>query len=320
MGGTLQNIPSGGNAAPETPQPSDPTANRVPPLPAAEVEGSQGPRPSESTVPVVSGNHDDRSRSRSPLKKILVPVALAVIGLALLLGAFLLYPSQTQPPTPSYATLDLYTTFPISDIDYTVNQVSSSIAEMKIEVVLPTPRPPASAHAAQLLIAPPFGTHFSTCPSRYCYAVSTENLEIWHVSLGFKTVRGLTGSSGEAFLDLFVKARSLGETFNGVTADAAIPQVFCNDCVGTTLETQYNIPSASSYDWSSFPTQFANGTYARWNESVTESGVTGGKAAVGVNHTNQANDDNKTFVAGALLGLAGGALLSAVQEALHAND
>jgi hypothetical protein len=117
---------------------------------------------------------------------------------------------------------------------------------------------------------------------------------------------------------LFVKANSIGDTSNGVIADAAIPQVLCNNCVDTVLETQYNIPSASSYDWSSFPTQFANGTYARWTEQVN--GVAGGRAAVGVNHANQANDDHKTFVTGALVGLAGGALLSAVQEALHAND
>ena len=45
-----------------------------------------------------------------------------------------------------------------------------------------------------------------------------------------------------------------------------------------------------------------------------------GRAAVGINHAEQTTDDNKTFVAGALIGLAGGALLSAVQEALHAND
>jgi hypothetical protein len=49
-------------------------------------------------------------------------------------------------------------------------------------------------------------------------------------------------------------------------------------------------------------------------------GITSGRIATGVNHLAQAADDHRTFFAGALLGLAGGALLSAVQEALHARD
>lgn len=323
MGGNLQNIPGGGSAAPGTPQPGDLTAGRVPDLPAAEVETDKRTRSSESTIPAAADGPDDRSRNRSLLKKILVPVVLAVIGLALLLGAFLLYPTQGQLPTPPFATLYLNVTFPTPDIIYTVNQVSSSTAKITIEVELPsgTLRPPAGARA-DLLIAPPFGTDFSTCPSSFCHSStgSTEYIQIWALPLSFKTVKGQYGSFGAAFVDVFVKAQSFGETSNGVTAAAAIPQIFCNDCVDTVLEAQYNIPSASNYDWSSFPTQFANGTYARWNEQVNADGVTDGKAAVGVDHANQANDDNKTFIAGALLGLAGGALLSAVQEALHVND
>jgi hypothetical protein len=82
---------------------------------------------------------------------------------------------------------------------------------------------------------------------------------------------------------------------------------------------QYNISSASSYDWSAFPTLFANSTYAMWDEQVPAS-MADGKAAIGVDHANQAKDANMTFIAGALLGLAGAAFLVAIQETLHAND
>ena len=41
--------------------------------------------------------------------------------------------------------------------------------------------------------------------------------------------------------------------------------------------------------------------------------------ATGINHASEARDNDLTFLAGALVGVAGGALLSAIQEALHAN-
>jgi hypothetical protein len=50
---------------------------------------------------------------------------------------------------------------------------------------------------------------------------------------------------------------------------------------------------------SALPTQFANITYARWNEQVS-SGVTAGKTAVGINHANETNENNKTLIAGVL--------------------
>lgn len=61
-----------------------------------------------------------------------------------------------------------------------------------------------------------------------------------------------TAPSGEGKVtDLFVKAHSFGETFNDVNASAAVPEVFLHNGAQTpTLGIQYDIPSASSYDWS----------------------------------------------------------------------
>jgi len=320
VGSIMQNIPDGDNTAPEVPQLSDPTVNTATAQPSGE--DGQPPVPPESAVPIVSSSGDDRLQNRSLSKKILVPALLAAIGLALLVGALMLYPSDSQLPTPQYTSLLLNSTFPISNIYYTVYQVSSSIAEIKVGIALPngTLRPPASAPAAHLFVALPSGTDFRTCPSSSCYIAgsSIEPIEIWKESLSFKRLLGDFQDRGEAFIDLFVKAHSFGKTFNGITAAAAIPAVSCNDCRDTVMLTGYNIPAANSYDWSSYPTQFANGTSATWSEAIGAQAT--GRVAIGINHANQTNDNNKTFFAGALLGLAGAALLSAVQEGLHAND
>jgi len=45
-----------------------------------------------------------------------------------------------------------------------------------------------------------------------------------------------------------------------------------------------------------------------------------GRDAIGVNYANQSRDGYYTFLAGVILSLAGGAVISALQEALHAND
>ncbi len=52
-------------------------------------------------------------------------------------------------------------------------------------------------------------------------------------------------------------------------------------------------------------------TSARLADTATQ-----GQIVIGINHSTQVSDDRRTFYAGALRGLGGGALLSAVQEAL----
>jgi hypothetical protein len=122
-----------------------------------------------------------------------------------------------------------------------------------------------------------------------------------------------------------VQAHHFGVTSDGVTAAAAIPEITFTGSKGAGLIAAYRIQSASSYDWSSYPPFTLTNSGAVWHEAVLPGSIynpadTAGRVASGINHTAQANNDTKTFIAGALLGLAGGALLSAVQEALHASD
>ena len=117
--------------------------------------------------------------------------------------------------------------------------------------------------------------------------------------------------------DFSMSARNSGVLFNGVTASATIPTVFYHGTGKPGLATTFYVPSASSYDWSSFPPVAANNSTAAWLVKRVGSN-TPGRVAIGFNYARQASDSNKTFIAGALLGLAGGAILSAVQEALRA--
>ena len=55
-------------------------------------------------------------------------------------------------------------------------------------------------------------------------------------------------------------------------------------------------------------------------QQMNSNNVTPDVGAAGVNHTAQARDNDLTFIVGALVGLAGGALLAALQAALSATD
>ena len=284
----------------QVPQPENPLAHSPP------------PRPPDSGPPS-PGEH-----KRSTLKKILTPLVLAAVGLLLFLLVIIFYPSAvTDVRTPSYSRLALETKFPVAIIGLSVIQVSADIAEMKISVELPVGTTGEAGATAALVVSPALGTAFRDCPARSCVSVRGPlTAEEWGESLVFSSV---DGAPAKATADFFVKARHFGVASNGITASAAIPE-FIYQGPGTPMFLiGYNIPAAASYDWSSFPTAAVSSHTASWQEDLTTAD-TPGRAAVGINPAGQANHDNKTFIAGALVGLAGAAILSAIQEALHAGN
>jgi hypothetical protein len=219
-------------------------------------------------------------------------------------------------------TIETTSTVSIGIIGYQVSQVTPSIAKVVIEIMLPTgvTHLPGQAPVLELSLTLPPGTAFRTCPSDFCTLLGG-NYYQWAEPLNFNSEIPEGGTStGEAIAAFFVRAHSFGYATDGINASAAIPQVFYRGPGSPALEAAYfNATSANSYDWSAFPTEEVNSNLAYWDEPLT-SGVAPGRVAVGIDHASETKASNETFFAGALLGLAGGALLSAVQEALHAND
>jgi hypothetical protein len=268
------------------------------------------PRPQDDPPPLVAVH------KRSKRKKVLTPLVLAVLGLALLVAAFIVYPRTAEPSAPASTRLDItspsnYVSSHIAAISYTVAQIHPDVARLTISLALDI-RGPYGSVKALLAVTPPAGTTLLDCSRRHC------NGKFWGSRLSF-TSHGVTTAH------VFVKALNFGVVSNGVTVAAAIPEIAFTGSKGTTLVARYHILSADSYDWSSDPPSTLSNSGATWTEavlpgSIYNTGDTAGRVASGINHTAQANDDTKTFIAGALLGLAGGALLSAVQEALHADD
>jgi hypothetical protein len=128
------------------------------------------------------------------------------------------------------------------------------------------------------------------------------------VLLGFDT-------RGDASASFYVKAKSLGLSVNGLNAQAVLPEAFYTGVGTPEFLVYYSIPSAATYDWSALPPAAFSASSATWSEPLVQED-TAPKIAVGINQSRQSSDNHLAFVAGALIGLAGGAVLSAIQEAL----
>jgi hypothetical protein len=288
----------------------------------SEVHNPQSPVPTDREP----GDLDDENRPNDPAAnpprssaehkrprwgRFWTPIVLTILGVGLFAFALFLYPSEaTEAPTPAYSRLLIGATFPVTDIVYDSYQISSVAAEIQVTAFASENtllHLPAAKRIVVLIFSPPPGINFRNCSSPAC--TESGPYATWSARLTFNSSQSTTA-------DFFVTAPSFGVADNGLTASAAIPDVVLQDPKESILLAGYQISDASSYDWSAFPTNRVSQSYALWQEALAD-GDTPGRAAVGINNARQSSDNNKTFFAGALLGLAGAAILSAVQETLN---
>jgi hypothetical protein len=328
----MSGIPSGGNPTSENPQPGVRAAPEAA-SPAAEEAGavaeavSQPVRPAPGSGPPATAHHDDGLRHLLLQKKVLRPAVLAAIAVVFGLIAWWLYPARTELPAPSYTTLQLQSPFAVDAVNYAVYQ-GPATAKIEISVLLSSgspASPPPVGKRATLLVFPPLGIAFLRCPAHLCFHLPGGTYA-WDEPLSFRQAVGpsllpdVTAPGMYASFSLDVKAHGFGVVSDGATAAAAVPKLIDIGPGSPNLLTHYNIRAANLYDWSTFPPAFATGAGAGWLEQMINSGHIPDVVATGINHASEAKDNDLTFLAGALVGVAGGALLSAIQEALHAND
>lgn len=275
---------------------------------AAQNQGpdSRVPGPRDDSQPLAAADKPSR------LKKIVAPLILTVLGLALLGVAFILYPSTPEDSTPDFTEVAVTTNAALAIIEYEVTQHAGT-AEVTISLEPFGKLPPFAT--VGLTFTPPAGTTFVDCPRS---AITSCTNGSWSTALN------LTSDQQFATAEFQVKADSFGVSYNGLTAAAAIPDFDLSSSnsypAPVTMYTTYHFSAASSYDWSSYPTWEVSKSTAVWTENLPNNGDTAGRAVSGINQSAQAADDNRTFAAGALLGLAGAAILAAAIEALHVRD
>jgi hypothetical protein len=270
-----------------------------------EPQHAEDAEPEASSAAAVAGppaSPDARHRSRA--MKIITPLVLFGLGVVLLVLAIVLYPSAaTEVPGPAVPWLGIQSNVAIAEITYTAIRVSSNRTTIDITMYRDPLGPRSVSRGVYVNLSP----------------------DLPH---GMSQRATFGHSQSKAAVHFTLNAADSGMSFNGTTAAVAIPRIVYLGPGTPALIVQYPIPSASSYDWSSsLPTVKVTSSSAAWTTATVKAAVgvqaqasAPGQVVVGINHARQATDNNKTFIAGALLGLAGGAILSGVQEALHARD
>jgi hypothetical protein len=258
------------------------------------------PPGAQSAEPESPQAAQDRTPPASPIgerpkwKKFLSSIILGGIGLLLLLFAVLLYtPAPSEPSNPGLPRLNIFTDASVGDIYYKVTRTTASEAQLKI-MLFANPGP-ASWATVELL--PPDGTAILERTAPFEPATDARS----------------------ATVEFFESAVDLGVVFDGVNASVAIPIVFFGGAGNPQMLVEFDIPSASSYDWSSFPTSGTTSNKAWWLINLSNYNTTQGRVVVSTDYARQASDTDRTFFAGALLGLAGAAILAGIQELLHTN-
>jgi hypothetical protein len=253
-------------------------------------------------------------KKKSRRRKILTPIVLAVLGFGLIGISILILPSRKGVEITAYPSLIIGTSEDLASISYSVQPFRSSITAITISIEinsLSKDFPAAGSFTAAEFI-PPNGITFQICPRDYCERISRVQY-IWRAPL-------IANKHGMATETFFVHASNFGYASNGVTESAILPEIRYGGLGTPQVQIHYyGISDPASYDWSDLPTAFAASNRATWAEIVSP-GDTPAKVATGTNHSNETHDNFMIFLAGALIGLGGGAVLSSVQEALHAND
>ena len=320
----MPRTPGGERPAPGSEQPGDQAVTEA--AAGSPASQSRPPRPAPDSASTSDAGHDAPARNWLLRKKLLAPVVLAVIGVAFALVAWAIYPSRTQLPVPTYTTLHLISNTDINTVTYQVRPFSSSIALVKISVLLPSGSsgPHAGPPQASLYVFPPAGSSLICLPSS-CFPQEGGNNYYYHRltfvrAMGPGDLPNVRKVGINAFAAFAVRAHDFGVTADGATASAAIPKLHYTGPGTPSLITQYKIRSANLYDWSSLPPAYVNGSEAQWLEQMSGSGVLTDVDAVGANHAVQKQDSDLSFLAGVFLGVGGGALVGAAQEALHARE
>lgn len=125
--------------------------------------------------------------------------------------------------------------------------------------------------------------------------------------------------TGNLRVSFTISGSAFGYDSAGVEAAVALPGlVYHGEGQGGPPEffSSFDLPSAGAYDWSAFPPLDISTGNIRWVE-LTSTGALAGHAVVGIDHAKQSRDDTDTFISGALIGLAGAALIAGLQEGLH---
>jgi hypothetical protein len=297
---------------------------------------------------VLSAPESDRS-GRRPFyfKRYRVAPVLFVIFVLTSGAAFLLYPSRAPVSRPAPITLSI-TTYGGNQIQAFVNvsQTPGPGANMftiSVIVIGNGAKPgrfglPGVGMTADLLHLPR-STKISSCyPDHACLVDSLPTEKF----VTEATDVHQTGANWNSIADFSLTLPHFAWSTNGLNVQAMLPAVAITRDLppsasaaarsadpgtaapgNTSVTVSYELPRGDSYDWTGGPAPYsftAQSGHAgvTWLEPLSALSVPA--LATGTSESEVNLDNLRTFLAGALVGIGGGALVGAIQELTHQRD
>jgi hypothetical protein len=275
-------------------------------------------KPSEHPVP---GTRDVSSAGNHPRRKRpLIPLILAIIGLALLPLAAWLLPGTDQQLAPQQAFVSITSDVPIQTALYQVDNEGPSLSLLIINLQASVYPDPADDHMELKVLLPP-GSQFKPCsPNSQCVGnpiLLADPSQGPGVQATWQNL-GFNHPYEYAEAQITVQGQDFGYATNRTEESVSLPELYINhgsDNFPLSI-TYWGLPSPQKYDWSSRPPSEETRSYSTWTEEVAD-GYQSPEMAVGVDHSAQDQESTDTFLAGAIVGVAGAALIGALQEFLH---
>lgn len=268
-------------------------------------------------------------RSRSfYVKRHRAAVLLFIVFVIMLASAFLIYPNRGPVYRPQPFNVEIDATGVAS-----INIIVSGAAH-KYSLVIAPYYLPASSPSITFYVDLPYGVTPTDCGKPNCSVETFDDVP----GMGASNV--VEANQASLSLSLNVENPAFAWKSNGLDLEGQLPQVQVDPAphskgqpVNPNVTIYYVIPNGNSYDWTGGPEpayeplgwEHIYGPPGAsfepsevWYQSVDS---LASPIPISGNDNSAANSDNlRIFVAGALLGIAGGALVGAIQEFTHKEE
>ncbi len=271
-----------------------------------------------SSHPQVAGDELARLRQRaSRLRRFRTAIVLSIVFVLLVVVAYQLYPRRAPVSRPPLYSLVVRQYVPLTALQVEVTEKPAGHYHLMFTVVVGKDTGSATRSVSIAFQPSVKVLHLSCVPSAACAATMRNG----HQSITVRP-RGFNNSPGAYYYTLpeitFVSTRFAWDA-NGLQLEATVPTVSVlgcpKGCLGGSLRVQtiYAVVDGSSYTFTGGPPPSSvQPSSVAWTIPVAQLATPNTVSATDLSAADR--DTLKTFAAGAILGIAGGALVGAVQE------
>lgn len=270
------------------------------------------------------------SRNRSALLLFVVSIVTGCLALAL-------FPRRPAVSGPSPFGMAIFTSGRVESVEIDVVQSRGVGATMTVTLVVELPATPGTRQqppSGSVDLSLPAALHPTRCDDHPgCNRQTLANAGA-HDSKDYQVP--LTYDMPELFsatakASIAIRETDLAWAEDQVNLEGELPQVavYPDDATSTapTVSFAYSIPQLARYDFTRGPQPQIALNKSAWSEptqrSTGEAAIGGANFVVnesdfaGTDHRAEQHDGDSLFLAGALVGIAGGALIGSLQEAIR---